>query len=194
MSLFGGKKKKAILGPPADPKWVHFEGGRFPKFLVIDIESAGLRGRSVVFVIWHTGQKPGWVYVGKSADLGATFDDLVKDRDILDYQNRGDLHTSWCYLKDEFQEGAVAYLTQALKPKVENPAAKTADQVDLVALYPPGLVPKNIEDKADDAGQRDPAARARARLAKVKEAQAAKAGQNKAAGSEPPIPHPKLDG
>lgn len=193
MALFGGKKKNTTLPPPADPKWVHFEDGRFPRFLDIDIESAGLRGRSVVFVIWHTGVQPGWVYVGRSDDLGATFDDLAKDAEILEYQNRGRLHTSWCYIRKEFQDGAVAYLIQALKPKVDNPNAKAADQVELIPLYPPGLAPKKPGDAvADTIGQNDPASRARARLAKMKEAEAGKAVLDKTAAAEPPLPHPKL--
>jgi len=143
MALFG--KKKSVRKPPGkpqDPKWVHGEGGRFPKFLDLDPEAAGLDGKSAVFAIWHTGVQPGWVYIGRSKNLAGTFFELGDSEDVLDYRERGNLFVSWCYIRDEFQDGAVTYLTKLLKPKVENPAAVSEESIDMVAIYPPGMVPK----------------------------------------------------
>ena len=143
MALFGKKKSaRKPPGPPQDPKWAHGEGGRFPKFLDLDPEAAGLEGKSAVFAIWHTGVQPGWVFIGRSTNLADTFFELGDNEDILEYRDRGNLFVSWCYIRDEFQDGAVTYLTKALKPKVANPMAKDEDEIDMVAIYPPGMVPK----------------------------------------------------
>ena len=148
MALFGKKKKKKqLLGPPQDPKWVHGEGGRFPKFLDLDPEAAGLSGKSAVFAIWHTGVQPGWVYIGRSGNLAETLFTLGDDEEVLEYRDRGSLFVSWCYIRDEFQDGAVAYLTAAVKPKVENPQTKDEDSVEFIPIYPPGMVPKDVAAK-----------------------------------------------
>ena len=52
------------------------------------------------------------------------------------------MYVSWCYIRDEFQDGAVTYLTQTLKPKIDNSEAKSEDRVDMIAIYPPGMAPK----------------------------------------------------
>ena len=143
MALFGRKKKqKKPLGPPQDPKWVHGEGGRFPKFLDLDPEAAGLEGKSAVYAIWHTGVQPGWVYIGRSTNLASTFFALGEDDDVLQFEDRGNMYVSWCYIRDEFQDGAVTYLTQTLKPKIDNSEAKSEDRVDMIAISPPGMAPK----------------------------------------------------
>lgn len=148
MALFGSKKKKRKpLGPPQDPKWVHGEGGRFPRFLDLDPEAAGLSRKSAVFAIWHTGVQPGWVYIGRSSDLANTFFTLGDDEGVLEYRDRGALYVSWCYIRDELQDGVVTYLTLALKPKVDNPQCKSEDDVDMIPVYPPGMVPKGEEAK-----------------------------------------------
>ncbi|MDD9876112.1 MAG: hypothetical protein OXR84_01585 [Magnetovibrio sp.] len=153
MALFGRKKKKkAPIGPPQDPKWVHGEGGRFPKFFDLDPEAAGLFSKSAVFAIWHTGVQPGWVFIGRSDNLAETFFELGEDDEVLAYQNRGSMFVSWCYIRDEFQDGAVAYLTAALKPKVDNPRAKTEDEVEFVPVYPPGMAPKTDENRGANGG------------------------------------------
>ena len=148
MALFGNKKKDAKLGFPADPKWVHGEGGRFPKFLELDPEAAGLTGVSAVFAIWHTGAKPGWVYVGSSSDLAATFLELAENPDVLQFRDRGSMHCSWCLIREEFQRSVVGFLTRATKPEVENPDAPPEGTVELIPVYPPGMVPDEVKEAA----------------------------------------------
>ncbi len=146
MALFGGKKRnRAPLAEPFDPKWKHGEGGRFPKFLDLDPEAAGLSKKAGVFAIWHTGVKPEWVFVGASADLAARFFELGDDKDILEYRNRGNLYCSWCFILPDFQQGAVLYLTQALKPVVANPDCPKSNSVDLIPVLPPGMTLEQAE-------------------------------------------------
>jgi len=140
MALFGKKNKKRLpLREPLDPKWKHGEAGRFPRFLDLDPVAAGLQAVSGVFAIWHTGVQPEWVYVGSSSDLAARFYQLGDDKDILQYRERGGLFCSWCFILPEFQQGAVCYLTRALKPTVVNPDCPTEDEVDLIPVLPPGM-------------------------------------------------------
>jgi hypothetical protein len=145
MALFGRKKKnQGPLPEPLDPKWKHGEGGRFPKFLDLDPEAAGLKNTSGVYAIWHTGVKPEWVFVGASDDLAAAFFKCGEDDDILQYQNRGSLYCSWCFILPKFQPGAVCYLTRALKPIVENPDCPDIDSIDLIPVLPPGMTMEQI--------------------------------------------------
>jgi len=146
MGLFSKKKKnQGPLPAPADPKWVHGEGGRFPKFLDLDPEAAGLGKASGVFAIWHTGQKPEWVYVGASQDMAKTFFDLGNDERILEYRDRGRLYCSWSYIRKEFQPGAVCYLSIVLNPVIPNPDCPDRDYVDLVPILPPGMTLEQLE-------------------------------------------------
>jgi len=147
MALFGRKKQaRGPLPEPLNPKWKQGEGGRFPKFLDLDPEAAGLTGKSGVFAIWHTGVKPEWVYVGSSSDLAADFFKLGDDKGILEYRDRGKLYCSWCFILPEFQPGTVSYLTLALKPVVENPNRPNVDDVDLIPVLPPGMTLEQVEE------------------------------------------------
>lgn len=146
MALFGRKKKpRGPLPAPLDPKWKHGGEGRFPRFLDLDPEAAGLKGASGVFVIWHTGNQPGWVYVGASKDLAADFFRLGDDEEILEYRNRGALYCSWTFIREEFQPGVQCYLTMALKPKVEAPDCPEEEDVELVPVLPPGMTLEQLE-------------------------------------------------
>ena len=75
--------------------------------------------------------------------LAKTFFALGDNEDILEFRDRGALFVSWCYIRDDFQDGAVTYLTKALKPKVDNPQARSEDAVDMIAIFPPGMAPKD---------------------------------------------------
>ncbi|MAH84815.1 MAG: hypothetical protein CBB68_10855 [Rhodospirillaceae bacterium TMED8] len=127
---------------PLDPGWVRDKGGHFMRLLSLDPEEAGLSGKSGVFVIWHTGVKPGWVYVGHSEDLAHTFFILGKNKEVISFDNRGSLYVTWCFVRDKFADGVVAYLTQKLNPQVANPQMVEMKTSDMIAVYPPGKAPK----------------------------------------------------
>jgi hypothetical protein len=151
MALFGSKRKStASLPEPMNPKWKHGEGGRFPKFLDLDPEAAGLKGKAGVFAIWHTGIKPEWVYVGATNDLAARFFELGDDKAILQYRERGNLYCSWCFILPAYQAGSVLYLTMALRPVVDNPDCPKRDSVDLIPVLPPGMTLEQVEKMFGD--------------------------------------------
>ncbi len=146
MALFGRKKvKQGPLPEPINPKWKHGEGGRFPKFLDLDPDAAGLKGVSGVFAIWHTGLKPEWVYIGASDDLAASFFKFGSDKEILQFQGRGHIYCSWWFLLPKFQPGAVCYLSLALKPVIKNPDCPDRNYVELIPVLPPGMTMEQLE-------------------------------------------------
>lgn len=123
LGIFGKskKKKKAPTGPPQDVAWVKSAKGKFFKFLNLEPEEMELENGSAVYVLWHQGVRPQWVYVGHTDDLGRTLQQLRRDDEIVDYDNRGGLFVTWSMIKPEFQPGVVRYLHQVMRPVVVNP-------------------------------------------------------------------------
>jgi len=156
MALFGRKKNKGLLPEPIDPRWVHGEGGRFPRFLDLDPEAAGLKNSQGVFAIWHTGLRPAWVYIGWSTDLAQDFFRLGDDPRILEHRNKGNLYCSWSPIRKEFHKGVCAYLTTVLRPIVENPEVPDARYVELVPVLPPGMTKEQLEALAPPESERKP--------------------------------------
>ncbi len=103
--------------------WQKGANGKFHRFLMLDPEEEGLEKVGGVFVLWHAGTQPEWVFVGHSANLARTFHELAADRDITLYNNRGGLYVTWGLIRDEFRAGVVRYLTEELHPVVENERA-----------------------------------------------------------------------
>lgn len=133
MGLFSRGKKKTDAPfeptwPPQDPKWVRTPKGRFHNLITFDPDAAGLSGTSGVFVVWHGGVKPHWVYVGCSENLAAAIDAILDDEDVLSYHRRGGLFVTWSTIKSDYQAGVVRYLQAVMKPKVENPHIDTNAQ------------------------------------------------------------------
>ncbi len=121
-----------------DPRWVRSATGRFHRLVHLDPEAEGLKGVHGVYVVWHSGVKPMWVFIGKSKSLADTFHDLGDDQDIMSYEIHGGLFVTWAPIRDEFQDGVVRYLNLNLKPLVRNPALPGAD-VEPIAVMPPAL-------------------------------------------------------
>lgn len=115
--------QKAYDGPPLDPEWVRNKRGKFPRLYHLDTVAEGLGGYSGVYVIWHSGVKPQWVYVGRAGDIGAALDGVFDNDDIMEYEKNGGLYVTWSPIRQERQNGVVKFLTETLKPVVENPAA-----------------------------------------------------------------------
>ena len=142
MALFGGGKTASALtsSAPIDPKWVRSPSGAFYQLLDVDPDELGIRSAGGVFVIWHGGIRPEWVYAGESPSLGRAIDALVDNADITQYKTHGGLFVTWSLVKEEFRRGVLLYLTRALKPKVENPRAPTeeTEHTKPIAVLVPG--------------------------------------------------------
>lgn len=138
--MFGIFKKskpaQAYAGPPLDPEWVRNARGKFHRLMVLDTDAERLNGLSGVYVIWHSGVKPQWVYVGASNNLGHAIDRAVEDEDITSYEVNGGLYVTWSPILDARQDGVVKFLHDAMRPAVENPAAKSIEDGPISVIVP----------------------------------------------------------
>ena len=120
----------------SDPQWQKGANGRFHRFDLLDPEAEGLDNFGGVFVLWHAGSRPEWVYVGRSGDLARAFHELALDEDVMDYDRRGGLYVTWAPIREEFQAGVVRFLTEELKPVVENERAPGRETKPIPVLIP----------------------------------------------------------
>ncbi len=127
MGWFGSKKDKsptiAANATPSDPKWARNKRGKFHKLSLFEARDEGLEGVSGVFVIWHSGVQPRWVYIDRTRDLAGAIEGVLDSDEIMDYEKRGGLFVTWSNIRDEYQPGVVRYLTEKMDPEVENPEA-----------------------------------------------------------------------
>jgi hypothetical protein len=127
-------------GDLMDPQWARSPTGRFHRFIHLDPEERGLSGVTGVFVLWHGGVKPEWVYVAKAKDLAAALHEVAKDEDVMYYEVRGGLFVTWSPILPQYQDGVVRFLAESLKPVIENPAA-VALKAKAIPVFPPAYHP-----------------------------------------------------
>ncbi len=139
MALFGKKKKTAAAkydGPPIDVEWVRNRNGKFHRLIHLDTLVEGLSGIGGVYVIWHSGVKPKWVYIDKAADLAGAIDAALDNNEIMDYEKHGGLFVTWSPIKPEFRGGVLRYLHDNMDPEVPNPDAKNLKDDPIKVLEP----------------------------------------------------------
>ena len=145
MALFGGTSKAATIASasPIDPKWVRAPSGAFYQLLDFDPDEVGIRSVGGVFVIWHGGVRPQWVYAGESPNIARSLDQLIDNPDITQYKTNGGLFVTWSLVKEEFRRGVLLHLTRALKPLIVNPRAPTeeTEHTKPIAVLVPGGKP-----------------------------------------------------
>ncbi len=121
----------------ADPKWVLSRLGRFHRLAYLYPEDEGLEGVSAVYVMWHAGSRPQWVYVGSTPDLAKALNAHADDPALAAHDARGGLFVTWALVRDEYQAGVVRFLIDELKPIVDNPNAP-GREVRPIAVRLPG--------------------------------------------------------
>ena len=129
-------KKLTNLGAPIDPNWARNENSKFFRFINLNPENHELAGKPGIFIIWHGGTKPTWVFVGTSRDLARDLDWCRDNEDIMYFERFGGLFASWAFVRKEYQDGAARYLTQIAKPLVDNPVAPGAGADPIPVLLP----------------------------------------------------------
>jgi len=138
--MFGRSKKSkpapAYTGPAIDPGWVRNRQGKFYRLMSLDTDAVGLNGLSGVYVIWHSGVKPQWVYVGASDNLGHAIERAAHDDDISSYEVNGGLFVTWSPILKERQNGVVRYLSEVMRPAIDNPAAAKIDDGPINVIVP----------------------------------------------------------
>jgi hypothetical protein len=137
MALFGSDDEKpAKITTPVDPNWVRTPEGRFLPFLELDPEELGLNKVGGVFLIWHGGVRPQWVYAGHAKDLASAFHQAGNNKDITYYDNNGGLFVAWALVKEPYRAGVVKYLDQSFKTLVEN-TTDFNDKTEPIPVLPP---------------------------------------------------------
>ncbi len=135
--MFGKKKVKPIVSDtPLDPSWAKSANGRFHRLVRLDPEAEGLSRVGGVYVVWHSGVRPQWVYVGRTEDLAAAFHHVAGNDDIMGYEVNGGLYVSWCLIREEYRGGVVRYLHDTLKPLVANLAVAGTDVPPIPVIAP----------------------------------------------------------
>lgn len=142
MGIFGfGRDDDAeedvpAITTPVDPGWAQTpEGGFFP-LLEMDPEEIGLSGVGGVFLIWHGGMRPEWVFAGHDKNLASALHLAGNNREINYFEKNGGLFVSWAPVKEPYRPGVVKYLEQSFKTLVPNPGLYT-EKTRPVPVLPP---------------------------------------------------------
>jgi len=141
MAIFGfGKNKTEAVTPvftkPVDPGWVQKPGGGFFSFLDLDPEESSLGGVAGVYLIWHRGVRPEWVFVGHTKDMAAAFHSAGDTTEIAFYEQNGGLYVAWAPVMEEYRAGVVKYIEETFKTLVSNANSYT-EKTRPVPVLPP---------------------------------------------------------
>ena len=144
--MFGRSKGKPIVSDgPMDPNWATSARGRFHRLIRLDPEAEGLSRLGGVYVVWHAGVRPEWVFVGHTEDLADTFHHVGRNSDIMEFEINGGLYVSWCLIREEYRDGVVRHLHDTLKPLVDNVAISGMD------VAPVPIIAPRLESAGDDS-------------------------------------------
>ena len=149
MAFFGKSKDKTPTSkrlpaglPPGQifaVNWAKTERGKFPRLADLDPEESGLTGAEGIYVVWHTGVRPEWVYIGKTKDMAAAMHGLARNEDVMYYDKYGGLYVTWTLIGESYQDGILAFLNTKLKPVVDSPDVPEAETVAPISVIPPGM-------------------------------------------------------
>lgn len=125
MAIFGfGKGDEQTAAPvftdPVDPGWVRNPKGGFFSFLDLDPEELQLNGVGGVYLIWHRGVRPEWVFVGHTKDMASAFHSAGHNSEITFYEPNGGLYVAWAPVMEEYRAGVVKYIEANFKTLVPN--------------------------------------------------------------------------
>jgi len=147
MAIFGSNSNNSsgtgatVFSKPVDPGWAHNSKGGFHSFLEIDPEELNLSGASGVYLIWHAGVRPEWVYVDESNDLASDFHDAGTNTEITHFEGNGGLFVSWAPVRPEYRKGVVKYIETNFITLVKSACAYT-NETKSVPVSPPLTSPK----------------------------------------------------
>ena len=96
--------------------WTKCQGEVWCKLNSVNLEHEHFNNRSGVYIIWHGGNTPAVVYIGKG---------LIKDRlaahrhnpSIQQFNNLG-LYVTWAIVDVQYRDGVEQYLANKWNPKV----------------------------------------------------------------------------
>lgn len=142
--LFGGSNNNTKKSSVLDVAWSKGKTGKFRRLSFLDVSQENVAGVSAVYVIWHGGMKPGWVYVGMTDDLATDIEDALQSHDIMEYDKRGGLFITWQTFPKTQMTGVFNFLSDVLQPEVRNPEAEMHASTDHVKVLPPGYTQESF--------------------------------------------------
>lgn len=132
------KKKNKTHHDVLDIPWSKNKGGKFRRLPFLEIKQEHLDGIEGIYIVWHGGAKPGWVYVGMTDDLAMDLHDVKQNKDIMSLDVRGGLFVTWQTFPASQAKGIFAFLSDVLQPEVRNPDAESYRNVTPIKIIPPG--------------------------------------------------------
>jgi hypothetical protein len=137
MALFGfGDDDSKQITEPVDPNWVRTPEGGFLPLLTLDPEELGLNNVGGVYLVWHAGVRPEWVYAGHSNNLAAALHQAGNDPDINYFEKNGGLFVAWAPVMEKYRAGVVKYLNETYNVQVPN-VSDFSDETVPVPVIPP---------------------------------------------------------
>lgn len=91
--------------------------GPYPLLDVLPDETVeSVSGKSGVFVLWHRGVRPQWLFTGFAADIALAMKDARADADVQKYMLNEGVYVAWAFLSEAESEGVPAYLREQMQP------------------------------------------------------------------------------
>lgn len=144
--LFGGDKKKdSSDNDIIEVTWSKNAAGKFRRLPFVELTKENISGVKAVYVIWHGGVRPGWVYVGLAEDLAMDITDAKQSREIMAYDMRGGVFITWQTFPDKQAPGVFAFLSEVLQPEVRNPEVDMYANKQHVKVLPPGYTKESFK-------------------------------------------------
>ena len=109
-------KDTNIVEEQMNLNWIKCEGNLWCPFLTLNIGHIHFSNLSGVYVIWHSGNDPATVYVGKG-NIAERIQIHRNSEEILRFSHLG-LFVVWAEVALTYQEGVERYLADSLKPKI----------------------------------------------------------------------------
>lgn len=140
MGLFDlfGKKSSSPEKKIREVPWSKNAKGKFRRLAFIELAKENISSTPGVFVAWHGGARPGWVYVGLAEDLAIDLTDMRQNKEVMEFDRRGGLFVTWYTPAPADRKGVFVFLNDVLQPEVRNPEADQYENVTPIKVLPPG--------------------------------------------------------
>ena len=117
----GGSRDTAISERSIDAfvQWEKCKRGTWCKLLELDLKHGHFKNMEGVYVIWRGDENQTALRTGQ----GLIRESLAReqnDKDLLAYTERHDLYVTWAEVNPRFRDGVLRYISEALKPELEN--------------------------------------------------------------------------
>ena len=136
--LLGGHKEEQK--PAVHVPWHRDANGYYPRLLPLHPSEEGLDQVGGVYMLWHRGVEPQWIYIGATNDLGESLSRARDAEMILDFETRGGIYVTWTPIKTEYRDGVVNFLRHTLHPLLTENIDD--ERRDATAAFIPVLPPR----------------------------------------------------